>query len=474
MRRGVFRHGGKLGIWLVAVVACFATLAPSAGLAACAAPRKKAIVMVPGLLAGSLVDSETGEPVWDPFKDNEYTLADFFDPKVRPKMIGHLLRPGIEILTKIINDDPDSMLHALTLNEDGENERPNIVPTDFDAFPGEQRYGALQSFRLAHDALKERYPDTEIKVFNCDWRIDNRTSAERLEKFIEGNGYTDVVLVGHSMGNLVNALYLARSEKNRKKVVANLSLAGPYYGSVKALAFLEGFEDMMSGLDSTVNGMLPSALSAIEIPIGKIVDTQIRPLAMNLATLPQLLPSAELLEAPQYAEGESFAIFEGKALRDAGEISEFYSSRPWSKRKSDGKVKKFVREFMEYRDAFYAKRKGKRAHATRLVPTYYIAGLGVPTQISCVSDGERMIDEKICGDGDGTVPFYSATLGQEGGEESDFRPGAKIRRNSSFVGTIEGADHFDCGVYFDEPLRTKVFAFLDAVHRLRRFSYANE
>lgn len=449
-----------------AVMLAAAFLLPAGGCKKYGSTKHPVIIMVPGLLASGLVentvDEETGEtvqkPIWDPF-DSDWTLLDFFDEKKKNKMIAGLMPEAFELLPGILNNESDSILHRLTLDEDGVNRNKNVVPADFDSYEGPQRYGAFQSFKTAYDAIYERYGgEAEIKIVNCDWRADNRRNAEFLENYINGRKYRKIVLIGHSMGNITIANYLARSPKNRKKVVANVSLAGPYYGSLKALSVLDGFEEMMSDFIK-------------ELPVLKnILDTQLRAFAMNMPSLPQLLPTIDLLKTEQYVPGASFLDVDGKQITTEEDLLDFYRSRPWAKRASDGEVKKFVADLKEYWDGFYVTTKnGERVHSTALVPTYYIAGKGIATETHIsINDAKKDSGDRLSSEytkeGDGTVPLYSATLGRDA---EDFDESKEVKGHT-YVSILEGADHFDCGVYFNGELKEKVFAYLDAVYKIKK------
>lgn len=53
------------------------------------------------------------------------------------------------------------------------------------------------------------------------------------------NGYTEVILVAHSMGGLVASSYLARSAANRNKTKKLITMGTPYLGSPKAVYVME-------------------------------------------------------------------------------------------------------------------------------------------------------------------------------------------------------------------------------------------
>lgn len=434
---------------IAAVTVCALFTLPTIG-------RKRAVILVPGLLASGLVDSETGEPVWDPFV-SEWTLMEFFDSDTQLKMIVDLAATAISggMLEDIINNSEDSIFNKIALDEDGTPINENVIPADFDAYSGNQRYGAFQSFREAYDGYSARYGSvSDVKVFNYDWRIDNRINAERLERYIEEKGYTEVVLVGHSMGNIVISNYLARSEANRDRTLAHVSYAGPYYGSLMALSVLEDFDGMAEGILNMLDG-IPIVGASLKKAVREAFDTQFRPLGMNLTTLVQLLPSPELAATPHYREGESCITEEGKPVATKEELLEFYSSREWSFNER-GELKSFIADLGDYWDSFYVETEDGRVHASSLVDTYYFAGGGCNTEMTVnITDG--VFTSSVFGnEGDGTVPLQSAT-----------GPYAQANKARSCVYVLEETDHFGCGCYFGDELRKESFEFTDRALRYR-------
>ncbi len=405
--------------------------------------EKKAIIILPGIIASGLLDNKTGQPIWAPFQ-TDYVLGDFFDPDVSTKMIFSLALQAMQggedsILSQIINKSDNSIIKKLHCDEDGNPIYPHIVPATMD-YEGNQKYGALQAYRDIYEDLNNRYSsEYDVIVFNYDWRLDNRNSAEKLENFINDKKYEKVIIASHSMGNLVATNYFARSQANRDKVIGHISLAAPYYGSIMALTLLDTLEEMIYD----IIGNLPDIVSGSMLDIA---EDQFLPLAANLTTVFQLLPMIELVSTPQVES--SFLKVDGVSITTREELIEFYSSRDWAK-KSDGSLRKAVAELEEYWDSFLVESNGKKVHASTLVNTIYYAGNDYKTEnvVNITSGNISTVEHSY--QGDGTVQLYSALLGNSVEDTN--------------VVIISDCDHFGCGNSFGEELEKSVFDFIDSI-----------
>lgn len=429
------------------------------------AHEKTAVIFVPGLLASGLINEETGKPVWDPFV-SDWNLMDFFDPETQMDMIGDLAGPAFKenIISDFLAGNSNSIFMQIAMDEDGVPTNKSVVPADFDTCETGQKYGAFRSFQRAYDAVNERYRHTgaDIRVYCYDWRIDNRINSENLEKFINEKGYDKVVLIGHSMGNVVITNYLARNEENREKTLAHLSYAGPIYGSLNALTTLENFEGL-AGMIYDMLDSLPSSLSWLASGIGDMVDelfeTQFTPLGMHLPTIAQLLPSPELLDAPIYEGGKSFLYIDGQPVTTKEELLEFYTTRKWSYNDDGTAVKCFVADLEEYWDSFYVDTEKGRVHASTLVPTYYFAGVGTSTAIAAYIQDDVFVGCDYDDRGDGTVPYYSATINMS--DKTYTAVDGDAKSGESYVVSVPVKSHFECGCDFKNETEEETFAYLD-------------
>lgn len=414
---------------------------------------KKGIIILPGLLGSALMEDGEKHPFWDPLTTTDITLIDFFNNPV--STVGAVIgdqNDVFQILYDIIDCKAGTMFPNLLLDEDGENTvNPKVKAVTWD-YTGNQRYGAVQAYKQPYEVLEARYGDYyDVRVFQYDWRVDLRYSADALEKMINDEGYDEVVLCAHSMGNLVVANYLAKSEENRGKVTAFLSNAGPYYGSLMALTMLEDPESIIRMLDDFDLNDLPLGLKPqIEPLIGRIKTMYYDyciDVILNMTSIAQLLPTIDLVNSLQYAYGDSFVSVDGTAITTNEKLIEFYKSRPWAK-KENGELRKFVAGLEDYFNGMFIEVDGKRVHSTTLVDTFYFAGTGIKSTDTVYINEGVMTDTVDTILSDGTVPLYSAVIGKSLSDEN--------------VMAIEGYDHFDCGCAIEDEMLVKTYEFIDA------------
>lgn len=84
------------------------------------------------------------------------------------------------------------------LDEDGEE----IIPL----YPYADNSGAQDTYEGIYKYLNNEFGEVfDVSVFAHDWRMDNTESANALQQYINNCGYTMVILVAHSMGDLLLA-----------------------------------------------------------------------------------------------------------------------------------------------------------------------------------------------------------------------------------------------------------------------------
>ena len=97
----------------------------------------------------------------------------------------------------------------------------------------EREYGAKSSHKTLLDSICKRFPNREVYVFSYDWRKSNEISAEKLneeiQKILKETGKTKVDIVAHSMGGLVASSYY--SKYGSEKVDKIITCGTPYEGS---------------------------------------------------------------------------------------------------------------------------------------------------------------------------------------------------------------------------------------------------
>ncbi len=107
----------------------------------------------------------------------------------------------------------------------------------------------------------------DVVFFPYDWRLTNTKSSEKLNDFIEDNGYDKVTLVAHSMGGIVSSNYLAKY--GYEKLDKLITLGTPYLGAPKALytfetgLFLDGFKG--NATSSIIKALAPNMPGIYEL-----------------------------------------------------------------------------------------------------------------------------------------------------------------------------------------------------------------
>ena len=376
-------------------------------------PKKRAVIIMPGLCCGAIEDTATGEVIWDPLEADEhesFLLDSFFQ---EDKMLGLVLdvvknSNALGMLNAMLNDEPGSMYYKWLLDENGlPPESVKAVSCEHEGFA---KYGAMQSMRRPYEFLYERYKDeknTDTFVFNYDWRLDNRLAAAELLKRTEE--YDDVVIFAHSMGNIVTSLALAESESFRDKVSLFISSAPPYYGAFLALQVLEDGEKIVSdlcALGKNINIPLVGAIAKnLMDGVEELVNGKLLPMFRSYPSLVQLLPTIEEV-CPDGVN--SVLTVNGKGITTREELLAFYQSRSWAFR-ADGSIRPWVADLGEYWDAFYV----DGTFASELVNTHYIVGTGknTPENVTITDGNDYSYVFTQSTAGDQTVSVNSATLG---------------------------------------------------------------
>ncbi|MBR1747202.1 MAG: hypothetical protein IJ735_03190 [Clostridia bacterium] len=424
---------GATGVFLATVATVFAV-------------RKTAVVVIPGLLCSSIQDTETEDIYYDPLNTDEYgySFDDFFGDRMMATVTDIAVHSGVvDKLFAVLNEEEGNFLDKFALDETGAPVYPSAaIQWDHEGYA---RYGAMTVMKKPYDYYADLYRNKknyDVFVFQYDWRRDNRIAAEALVKVTEG--YDDVITVAHSMGNIVVSLALAQSESFRKKVILNCSYAAPYFGSYNALDILEDGE-------RTVGGILDQARSflndhpALKFLFKNILDKadaicyeKVLPYFRGMPGIVQLLPTIDLV----CPDGEHSNLqVNGEYITTEEQLTDYYESCFWAHEGEDldAPVRSWVADLSDYWAAFYV----NGVHASKLVNTYYFAGYDRNTTESVTveksPEGEILSFRTSSGEGDGTVPYLSATLG---GSVSD-----RVLRT-------EGYAHTELGTAIAEDLVT--------------------
>ena len=159
--------------------------------------------------------------------------------------------PGI-LGSELQNTNPQRLVwvNVVYANEIGLNESGTsinrIEPVNTDNFGARDTYQAL--FNRLNNAFGSKF---DVIFFDYDWRMSINSAANLLNS--ELSGYSEVVLVAHSMGGLVASRWLKNSSTNRNKTSALITLGTPFVGSAKCLNVMETGELItLPGLNITI------------------------------------------------------------------------------------------------------------------------------------------------------------------------------------------------------------------------------
>ena len=422
------RSFSKKFLALLTVLICLVMIIMPMG---CGRKEKKGIIMVCAFGASNLIEVSTGDPLWVPLK-SELTYQDIFkDDKIvlptDPEIYNELIEVGKGL------DTDEGVISKLTLNEDGTDKVP-IEAANMNS-PERLRYGVLNIYKELYDELVLRYSsEYEVTIFQYDWRADTQAASIELENMIKEKGYTEVMLLAHSMGGIVVSGYLARSEENRNLVKAFVSYATPFLGSMDAFTKIENVEDTVATLPVVGKEAL------------KLVDKRIKPLVYNMTAVYELMPFPDFFTSQHFKGELSCVTIDGKVMTNYSEYTAYISNRPYS-HVGDNKLRTQIETLDDFHKSFYIKQSDDTyVHVSKLVNTYYFTSKGKPTTIGVsITDGEYV--EIKQNDGDGTVPNYSATCG--------------LPLDDPRVVLLSGVGHVQMGISFNEHLKPKTFEIMD-------------
>jgi|GEM_PF-6514961 len=427
-------------------------------------PKKRAIVWVAALLAGGFYDVEEDEPVWDPLPYDDVKLIEFINPDNMSKGISKLVRKLIPILDDLVmpilnnEQSKDNLIWSMSLNGYGVPNNPDLVPAI--GIDHRVQYGVLSAYQEHAEQLKEEFADTDVVIFDYDWRMDNRDSSAALQKYIYDHKYTDVVMFSHSLGGNIVAGYLANNALNRAVVKRYVSFGGAFLGSFDALFAIENTQKylmaVMENMGMDITGMIPPALLGLldGIDVDAIFGV-LSDLLVNMYSFPQLVPTFDLISGKQFGEngdGVAFTV-DGKAITTSDELYAFYQTRPWAWQRNEKNeyvydengnhvVREVVKDLKNYHDSLYVQNAdGTRTFSTFLVDTCYVTGSNIITFCGAdyVGSGEDAeLSYRTTLNGDKQVLLYSTLINQDPSE---------IPQEKFIV--FEGKDHFQVGCDYE-------------------------
>ena len=373
---------------------------------------KKAIIILPGIMGSNIVESSTGDPLWAPLENSAGNV------ELNAAAVTKLLKRQ-EVKDLLDIDGPKGAfewLRKMRINADGSTnavcDTQQILDDGSVKYGKTYKYGTFNYYEKMYNYLYDLFSDQyDVRLFEYDWRLDNGASAKKLEQFIKEHKYSEVVLVGHSMGGVLASTFIASSEANAKKVTKFISLGTPYFGAHKALrvlndpmSMLGDFSSLLGTLKTVLNGMNKD----YEGDAFQDVFDEFLGFINDLPTLYQLLPYEDMVGAYDNGnpalEGQGIITVDGTPVTDYAQYLAFFDNFTVNKR-CVGKMVSWQQE--QYKN-------GK--HATEYVDTTFFVGNGLETEsgASFVSDGNggyKMQGVISSTWGDSTVALYSASCG---------------------------------------------------------------
>lgn len=351
---------------------------------------KKAILLIPGLMASTLYDLETGDALWG--------YSRFM------KLAVDLISAG----NKSVEEKQALVKNAIDTFSCAENHIP-LVKEKVGTMLDSDGYGSFGGMKYLNDMLKPLYgKQYDIITWQYDWRQSNTGSALELEKFVNYHGYEEVIFFTHSMGGVVVANYLARNEKNRLKTKLFVPFGCPFFGSMDAIGNLYESAIQSSGIMADAMSILSNSFET---------ELSITDLARNFASVYELLPFNSFYNAGYFQEASPDFTGKTSPIYFENEPSDYENSISnmkkfdWTKM-TNGKFKPALEKLEKYTDNLYIDFNGIKTFISDTVNTEYIVGVDLPTAVCAFIGKDGMLYETIKSDsGDGTVPSYSASAG---------------------------------------------------------------
>ncbi len=329
----------------------------------------RAILVVPGIMGSNLVDKDDpSEKLW-----------------LNDSWIG-----GSKALWKLA-------MQKINCDYNGNSNNSDIIPLS-----GPSEYGAKSIYKDLIERLQTNYgcEGVTIEFVPYDWRLGLDVGAETLKKSVDK--YDQVSIVAHSMGGLVTEKYL--TNYGTSKIINIITAGTPYWGATMAC-------------DTLYTGNV----DAFPDFVGVAMEDIMRPIMVNFTGIYELLPNKHYTDMrPWLSRHETkyngFWDFFGH-----DELVEYN----WDKTADFYMIwfnKKLAQVALSDHEELYPTR---YSCIMDKVDTTMIVGMDVKTKVKTELD---YITAPIFGsptglegplaiatytrEGDGTVPFLSATMGK--------------------------------------------------------------
>ncbi|NLM19975.1 MAG: alpha/beta hydrolase [Clostridiaceae bacterium] len=296
-----------------------------------------------------------------------------------------------------------------------------------------REYGTRNEYKAIVDFLIEEFPERDIYFFSYDWRLSVLQIADKLNKLIlcvtkYGPGKVDIV--AHSMGGLVASAFMKKFADGSAQQVGKIITCGtPYEGSPKTFYVLlpDRIQFDLKKIDKIL--LLADSVKFDPEKIVKIFfDIFSRVFAgltfevkCSFPSMQLLVPSLQYMEkypfVSSYVEGDEYSAFSIARDNYAEFLSMIFSSNKEGEKEFNFDIYNYITsDANDIPLTHYGKRYN---YLASLPNTYFIVGinqdtissLGVERNISNPSSFcSRVEDIKIDTNGDGTVPYDSATM----------------------------------------------------------------
>ena len=337
------------------------------------------IIIVPGVMGSRLFTSSTtfndSTRVWDPVLSENL---------ISWNTVSSLLKLG---------DSVSGTLYP----------RPCENQQDYEAGAGTaqeyaREYGAKNTYKKTVDTLCSEFPDRPVYVFSYDWRKTNTKSAQLLAEQIDliSQEYDSKVdLVCHSMGGLVASSYFA--QYGSEKIDKIITCGTPYEGAPKLLNSVltkQVLDDGVSDFALWSLGGLSTETKASFDGVAQLTPTY---------TYTQKFPMYRDHWAP-------FGISDYEiSYEDYSEIcseifgnTRFNNAKEFQKSIRTGKKNSGYNVLYDYENAYFVIGTN---HAT-------ISSIKFQFSTNGVDETFTESDLSYTTKGDGTVPFYSASIAE--------------------------------------------------------------
>lgn len=387
----------------VIMVICLVFINGSAGFAVFKNSGKKAIIIIPGISGSELFSSED-QVVNGTFYSKNHR---FWPPECIMPIMDMIGFTDVDVKEKIDIEAIKKDIDLIACNPDGTS-KVKMMPVnpilDCKSNSDNRNFGAIDIYKKLVKSVCASVDSSEYDVvfFSYDFRRSNKDTAMELEKLIKENNYESVDLIGHSMGCLVCASYLA-SEQNQSKTDKIILIGGPLLGSPKAYSVLDE--------GRFLEGMLGLMTRPLVAPI-------IKNIVQNCPAVYELLPPKQYFDVePDGYLRNGVDYSKPNKIKNYEDTVKFINNRMISKNSDN-----FLHNAQKFYDDLF--KKGCFVLEDSKLKVYNILGIDQSTPVSIVVNKKSKLDmwpnKEIKANGDGMVTIDSALAGNALNEKDNY------------------------------------------------------